>query len=114
TFVDHDTFVADKNTKWKSIEDLKPGSGTSCLTLKADDAVRFGVADKTADDWKGTCDLAGISSADEVRYIRADFLDQLAEFLRHPATRGVLILLAVLGLMLDLKLPRSAFPSIGA
>jgi membrane-bound ClpP family serine protease len=112
TFVDHDTFVADRNTRWKSLEELQPGRGSSYLSIKAEDAVRFGIADKVADDWKGACDVAGVASADEVRYIRADFLDEVAEFLRHPATRGVLILLAVLGLMLELKMPGTAFPGI--
>ncbi len=114
TFLEQTRFEVDQarpDRRWKSIEELRPAQKGGYLTLSADAALKYGVSDKTADDWTGACEWAGIDPK-EVRLISNDLLDQIAEFLREPVTQGILIMIAITCLILELKMPGTAIPGI--
>ena len=47
---------------------------------------------------------------DPVRVSRDDLLDRIAEFFREPIVNFILIMLGIIGLILELKLPGTTFP----
>ncbi len=113
TFLEDARFKADQalpNRRWNSIEPLAAPTG-GYLTLNAEAALKYGLSDKTADEWTGACEWAGIDPKD-VRLVGNDLLDQIAEFLRQPVTQGILIMLAITFLILELKMPGTAVPGI--
>ncbi len=99
------------NPAWQknSRLDRPPGK---FLILKAPLAEEFHVAQ-----------AADIGSADElyarygldaqkVRIARDDWLEQVAEFFREPAVNFVLIMLGIVGLIMELKLPGTTVPGV--
>jgi membrane-bound ClpP family serine protease len=115
TFIDHAEFTADqarepKERRWNSKQELRTPQG-GYLSLTGDAALEFGVIDKVAEDWDGTCELAGVKKED-VHLVSNDMLDQIADFLREPVTQGILIMLAIMCLILELKMPGTAIPGI--
>jgi membrane-bound ClpP family serine protease len=117
TFIDYAEFTADqardpKERRWNSKQggELRTPQG-GYLTLTGDAALEFGVIDKVAEDWDGTCELAGVKKED-VHLVSNDMLDQIADFLREPVTQGILIMLAITCLILELKMPGTAIPGI--
>jgi membrane-bound serine protease (ClpP class) len=49
-----------------------------------------------------------------VRAIRDDWLEQIAEFFREPTVRFILIMLGIVGLIMELKLPGTTIPGVVA
>lgn len=50
--------------------------------------------------------------AGQVNVVRDDWLDRVAEFFREPGVKFVLLMLGILGLILELKLPGATVPGI--
>ncbi len=50
----------------------------------------------------------------KVRVIRDDWLDVVAEFFREPIVNVILIMLGIIGLILEIKMPGASFPGIMA
>ena len=48
----------------------------------------------------------------KIRVARVDWLDQIAELFREPWVRFLLIMLGIVGLILELKMPGATFPGV--
>lgn len=80
------------------------------LTLSADDAVRFGLAYKKG-DLESIYRDKGVK-ASEVHVSGADWIDDLADFLRNDWTKYLLIMIGITCLFLELKMPGVGVPGI--
>jgi hypothetical protein len=114
-------FVSDKELeqdkqqvtpRWIEPVRIVKHKGDTFLKLDAAQAkqwrvVRYSdVADKGA-----LLSLYGINS-DRVEVARDDWLDRIAEFFRQPVVNVVLIMLGIIGLILELKMPGFGLPGI--
>lgn len=104
-----------KGPRWKLLQLIKPAreeDAGKCLTLDAATAQALGLA-QVADKIDGVYNLVGVLPGD-VSHTEADFLDALAEFLRNPWTRLVLIMIGITCLILELKMPGVSLPGVVA
>jgi membrane-bound ClpP family serine protease len=102
------------NPHWKSDWRVKPATPDDedrYLTLNADTAQRLGLARYVVEDLDGVYSHEGISPS-QVQKAGTDRLDDLAEFLSHPWTSVVLIMLGITCLFLELKMPGVSLPGI--
>jgi membrane-bound serine protease (ClpP class) len=100
--------------RWRSIAVVKPSSDKEegkYLTLTAEQAKRFGVAREIVNDFDELCDLEGVNPT-EVPTADSDLLDALVDFLRDPWTSMVLVMLGIMCLILELKMPGVGLPGI--
>jgi membrane-bound ClpP family serine protease len=86
--------------------DVKPAG--SYLKLGADDARKYGVAQKVVDDYNDLCTQENIKPAE----IGGDWLNGLADFLCNPWTSILLVMIGVTCLILELKMPGASFPGV--
>jgi membrane-bound ClpP family serine protease len=113
TFLDEDTYQKEKNS-WLSLEVVKPAREEDAgryLTLDHLTALRLGLAaavKEPADSW---LDITGVDAAD-IHEDKDDMLDDLADFLRNPWTRLVLIMVGIACLILELKMPGVTLPGV--
>ncbi len=116
-FVTGEEFRADQAVaapKWGQEQVVKPGGHDGkTLVLTADEARRWGVARRPADSLDEVYARYGVKPA-EVREAGGDFLDELAEFLRRPLTRFFVVMIGIVCLILELKLPGTAAPGVVA
>jgi membrane-bound ClpP family serine protease len=99
---------------WRLVEEVKK-PGDEPLVLKADRArdlmLAHYVVEGNADDLAAVYNLYGVSAA-EVKTARGDWLDDVAEFLRLGWVKLLLIMIGIICLILELKLPGATLPGI--
>jgi membrane-bound serine protease (ClpP class) len=99
---------------WKSDLRVKPATPEDegkYLTLNAEKARQFGMARDVVDNLDGAYAREGIDKR-QVQAAGPDLLDDLADFLTHPWTSVVLIMLGITCLFLELKMPGVGLPGI--
>jgi membrane-bound ClpP family serine protease len=101
-----------KSPKWDSLGRITPGVDESFLRITADLAREWRVARETGvDSIETLASYYGLDpERDTIRVSRDDLLDRIAEFFREPLVNFVLIMLGIIGLILELKLPGTTFP----
>lgn len=109
-------FEADQqsaNPRWNSFGRLTPLEGEH-FKITAPLAAEWRVAQATDVDTPGVpYALLGLSTESQrIRVARDDWLDQIAEFFREPWVRFLLIMLGIIGLILELKMPGATFPGV--
>jgi membrane-bound serine protease (ClpP class) len=104
--------LARPERQWKD-ERLVKGDDGKCLSLDAETAKSFGVADSVEDDVSGVWQLEGLeqSQVHDATHAR-DWLDDLANFLRDPWTSVVLVMVGITCLILELKMPGTTLPGV--
>lgn len=95
--------------RWSSFGAIQPAEG-NLLTITPPWAREFQIATATeVDTVDGLYAALGLD-ADKVRVSRDDYLDQIAEFFREPWVNFLLIMLGIIGLILEMKLPGTTIP----
>ncbi|HEY1859752.1 MAG TPA: NfeD family protein, partial [Gemmataceae bacterium] len=110
--VTEDELKADKQSaepQWTN-ERLVKASG-KFLTLKADQAKELDLAQYVVDGLPAVYDLYGVDPS-KVHTNGPDWLEQLADFLTHPLTRFFLVMIGIVCLILELKLPGVGLPGV--
>jgi membrane-bound ClpP family serine protease len=89
-----------------------PGADESFLRITADLAREWCIAREVGiDSIESLYTYCGLDPDREpVRVSRDDLLDRIAEFFREPLVNFVLIMLGIIGLILELKMPGTTFP----
>jgi membrane-bound ClpP family serine protease len=104
--------LARPERQWKD-ERLIKGDDGKCLTLDAETAKSYGLADSTEDDVSGVWQLEGLEQSQVRDGTRdRDWLDDLATFLRDPWTSVVLVMVGITCLILELKMPGTTLPGV--
>jgi membrane-bound ClpP family serine protease len=108
-------FKQDQEAKaphWDSLGRIAPGPDESFLRITADLAKEWRVAQATGiDSAEALYTYYGLDpDRDSIRVSRDDLLDRVAEFFREPLVNFLLIMLGIVGLILELKLPGTTFP----
>jgi len=98
-----------KEPRWQNLGQIARAKG-SLLKIDTELAREWGIAQPG----KVTSieDLYNIYSLSRVRLSRDDWLDHVAEFFREPLVRFVLIMLGLIGLILELKVPGTTIPGV--
>ena len=98
--------------KWDALGRITPGADDSLLRITADLAREYRITRETGiDSLPLLCTYCGIDpDRDTVRVSRDDLLDRIAEFFREPLVNFVLVMLGIVGLILELKMPGTTFP----
>jgi membrane-bound ClpP family serine protease len=109
-FIDDATLKADKGARWVRPETIKEND-TQLLTLNTEKAVRLGIAESQADTSDQVVERIG-SSPGQVKSLDGDLLERIADFLRDPWTSYVLLMIAMIGLILEIKIPGVALPGV--
>jgi len=81
------------------------------LRLDAKTALSEGIARKLVDDLDGLYRHYGIKRS-EVRTASADVLDDIEQFFRYPLVRMLLVMLGIIGLILEMKMPGIGVPGV--
>ena len=117
-FLSEEDFQADQKDKklWRSIGLVKPWQGQPrfeghYLTLTARQAREIGLAQTLVRNLDELYESEGLIPA-EVRTAEADWMDGLADFLRHPWVSVLLVMVGILCLMLELKMPGVGLPGV--
>jgi len=113
TFLDEDTYQREKD-RWQALEVVKPAREEDAgryLTLDHLTALRLGVAAAVKEPTDSWIDMAGVDAAD-IHEDKDDMLDDLADFLRNPWTRLVLIMVGLACLILEMKMPGVTLPGV--
>ena len=100
---------ADAPRGWQSKGEVKPSG--KYLTLNAEDARKYGMAEEVTSSYEEMCSLEGVNPT-EVTRIDADWLNALAEFLCNPWTTFILVTLGVTCLIIELKMPGASLPGV--
>ncbi|HKI36654.1 MAG TPA: NfeD family protein [Gemmataceae bacterium] len=101
-----------KEPKWGNAQLIKPGGPDGkALLLTADQAREFDVARHTVEGLDDLYALYGVSKS-QVQVGTYDWLDEFAEFLRRPLTRIFLVMIGIVCLMLELKMPGVGVPGV--
>jgi len=74
------------------------------LTLSTDEALRLKLADFRADSLEQLLQQAGLGGA-EVRRIESNWAENIVRFLTHPVVSSLLITMAMLGIVVELRTP---------
>jgi membrane-bound ClpP family serine protease len=99
-----------KRPKWTENNAVIKHQG-EFLALNAKRAVEFGVARKVEDDLEGVYRQYGIKR-EEVRHSSADLLDDIEQFFQKPLVRMLLVMLGIIGLILEMKMPGVGIPGV--
>jgi membrane-bound ClpP family serine protease len=83
------------------------------LKLDADRAVDYGVAHKVVHNLDELYRHYGIK-AEEVRRTGSDVLDMIEEFFQNPLVRILLVMIGIVGLILEMKMPGVGLPGVVA
>lgn len=96
--------------RWNSFGMLMPGEGRSMLKITPALAREWQIATATdVDSVDALYRTLGLT-ADKVRVSRDDALDHVAEFFREPWVNFLLIMVGIIGLILEVKLPGTTVP----
>jgi membrane-bound ClpP family serine protease len=114
-FVSGEELDADRaggQPKWGNEQLIKAGGANGkALTLTADEAVQWGVARHKVEGIDELYALYGLSPS-QVQVAGYDWLDGFAEFLRRPVTRIFLVMIGIVCLILELKMPGVGVPGV--
>jgi membrane-bound serine protease (ClpP class) len=113
-----DEFRADQRgaKRYSQVMLVKPWQGDKqyenhYLTLTADQARQLGLTTAIVEDFADLCAAEGVTPA-EVRAPEADWLDGLAEILKHPLASGILIMIGLTCMILEFKTPGVGLPGV--
>ena len=82
------------------------------LKISASQAREFGVAEPIdASSLQAVYNYLGVDPS-RVRVARDDWLDRVAEFFREPLVNFLLVVLGIIGLILELKMPGTTVPGV--
>jgi membrane-bound serine protease (ClpP class) len=81
------------------------------LTLTTADAITHKVADFEADDLTEVLSKLGLAGA-EVRHMDENWAERVVRFLTHPVLSSLLMTLAMLGIVIELRTPGFGIPGI--
>jgi membrane-bound serine protease (ClpP class) len=81
------------------------------LTLTTAEALRHGVADLEADDLTSALAQLGLAEA-EVRRVDENWAERVVRFLTHPIVSSLLITLAMMGILIELRTPGLGLPGL--
>jgi membrane-bound ClpP family serine protease len=104
----------DKEKRWEIVEMVKPrneGEKDHYLTLSAERAQDLKLANAVANNFEEVCNWRRIAPT-EVQTAGTDWIDAITEFLCHPWTSVVLVMLGITCLILELKMPGVVMPGI--
>jgi membrane-bound serine protease (ClpP class) len=79
------------------------------LTLTTSEALKYKVAELTADTVEGALEAAGVPGA-EVRRASQSWAETLVRFLTHPVVSSLLMTIGLLGLLVEIRTPGFAAP----
>src|SRR5688572_901101 len=79
------------------------------LTLTTSEALKYKVAELTADTVEAALEAAGVPGA-EVRRARQTWAETLVRFLTHPVVSSLLMTVGLLGLLVEIRTPGFAVP----
>ena len=100
-----------KNSDWQKISRLERPPG-KFLKINAPLAREFNIAlDTDINSIEALNSYVRVDSQ-KVRIARDDWLEQVAEFFREPAVNFILIMLGIVGLIMELKLPGTTVPGV--
>jgi membrane-bound ClpP family serine protease len=98
--------------KWGNEQLIKPGGPNGkALVLTADQAREWGFARHTVEGVGDLYTAYGLNPS-QVQTASYDWLDEFAEFLRRPVTRIFLVMIGIVCLMLELKMPGVGVPGV--
>jgi membrane-bound serine protease (ClpP class) len=104
--------LAAGRAKWVNEQLVKAGGPNGkALVLTADEAKQWGIARHKVDGLDDLYAQYGVSKS-QVQTASYDWLDEFAEFLRRPVTRIFLVMIGVICLMLELKMPGVSVPGV--
>jgi membrane-bound ClpP family serine protease len=114
--VSEDEFRTDQagDKRWEIVETVKPAHEAekdTYLTLDAKTARDLKMSVDTVGSFEELCEHRGIAAAD-VQTSGTDWIDAVTEFLCHPWTSVVLVMLGITCLILELKMPGVVMPGI--
>jgi len=81
------------------------------LTLTTNEALELKVADFEADELDELLAGLGLAGA-ETRQVRENWAERIVRFLTHPVVSSLLMTLAILGIMIELRTPGLGFPGL--
>jgi membrane-bound ClpP family serine protease len=114
-FITGNELAADRaaaEPKWGNEQLVKAGGPNGkALTLTADEALQWGVARHKVEGLNEVYALYGLSPP-QVQSAGFDWLDDFAGFLRRPATRILLVMVGIVCLILELKMPGVGVPGV--
>ena len=88
------------------------------LTLTALDAEKYGIARALVKDIDGVLEFLaeryGIVFSDEVLELKTNWSEEMVRLINHPAVMGVLVMLAMLGVYMELNTPGVGLPGLVA
>jgi len=79
------------------------------LTLTTDEALKYKVADHRAETLEEALEKVGLAGA-EVRRLQVNWAEELVRALTHPVVSSILITLAMLGIIIELRTPGFGVP----
>lgn len=79
------------------------------LTLTTDEALRLKVADFRADTLEGALERLGLGGA-ELRRAAPNWAENLVRFLTHPVVSSLLISIAMIGILIEIRTPGFGVP----
>ncbi|MCB2030105.1 MAG: hypothetical protein KDH18_16370, partial [Rhodoferax sp.] len=79
------------------------------LTLTTDEALKYKVADHRAETLEEALEKAGLAGA-EVRRLQVNWAEELVRMLTHPVVSSILITVAMLGIIIELRTPGFGVP----
>jgi membrane-bound serine protease (ClpP class) len=111
--VSHADFEIDSKSplpKWNNLGVIVPAEPDGLLKVTPALAREFQVnATTDIDTLDSLYGYLGLE-ADKVRVSRDDYLDQIAEFFREPWVNSLLIMIGIIGLILEMKMPGTTIP----
>ncbi|MFN9958637.1 MAG: nodulation protein NfeD, partial [bacterium] len=81
------------------------------LTLTTDESLRLKVADYQADTLEEVLKVLGLEGA-EIRPVTMNWAENVLRFLTHPVVSSLLITLAMVGILIELRTPGFGFPGV--
>ncbi|MCW5644175.1 MAG: hypothetical protein KIT63_18900 [Rhodoferax sp.] len=79
------------------------------LTLTTDEALKYKVADHRAETLEEALEKAGLAGT-EVRRLQVNWAEELVRMLTHPVVSSILITVAMLGIIIELRTPGFGVP----
>jgi membrane-bound serine protease (ClpP class) len=79
------------------------------LTLTTEESIRLKVADYRADTLQEVLKVTGLEGA-EIRQASANWAENVLRFLTHPMISSLLITIAMVGILIELRTPGFGFP----
>ena len=107
-----DEDLARAERQWKDERSVKQRDG-KCLTLDAEAARSYGLADGIEKNVAGVCQLEGLEPS-QIRDATGDrdWLDDVANYLCDPWASVILVMVGITCLILELKMPGVSLPGI--